>query len=324
MDYIDLHCDTLMHLWQAKPGESLYSNSSLCVDIQRLKTGGAIAQFFAIFLPSSEAFKRLGQAEVDDDLYIDSLCSIIYHAAAEHPQEFCLARNAADLKEAKRAGKLAAFLTIEDGRSITSFDKLRAYYEKGIRLVSLTWNHENCLGFPNSKDPELMAKGLKPFGKEIVEEMQRLGMIVDVSHLSDGGFEDLAQIAKKPFIASHSNARALGPHQRNLSDRQLRILADRGGVAGLNFAPAFLGPDLDNRHSCLDLLLAQAEHMRSVGGEELPAIGSDFDGIQGKLDIAGADKMPELFAALQKKGWSSRQIEKFAFGNAMRIIAELL
>src|SRR5699024_7042079 len=112
----------------------------------------------------------------------------------------------------------------------TSLRRLHEFYDAGVRLITLTWNYENAAGYPNSRDSSVMRKGLKPFGKVLIEEMNDLGMIIDVSHLSDGGFWDVARRSKKPFIASHSNARAVTSHPRNLTDEMIRAIAEKGGV----------------------------------------------------------------------------------------------
>lgn len=132
-------------------------------------------------------------------------------------------------------------LTVEDGRMVNgSFDRLEQLAKTGVRAIALTWNFENCFGAPNSRDPKIMSKGLSAFGKEAIEAMNELGILVDVSHLSDGGFYDVAKISKKPFVATHSDCRALAAHPRNLTDDMIRLLAQKGGVSGINFAPAFL------------------------------------------------------------------------------------
>jgi membrane dipeptidase len=190
----------------------------------------------------------------------------------------------------------------------------------GVRLISLTWNGENCFGFPNSADPALMALGLKPFGIEAVREMNRLGVIVDVSHLSDGGFWDIRKHGAKPFVASHSNARALSPHPRNLTDDMIRALADAGGVAGVNYCPAFLSRDVTSGVSTVDLVVQHIGHLIKTGGEDCVSLGGDWDGITGDIELRGPEKMGILFDALADAGHPGRVIEKIAWGNALRVI----
>lgn len=169
-----------------------------------------------------------------------------------------------------------------------------------------------------------MARGLKPFGLDAVEAMNGLEILIDVSHLSDGGFWDVAKRSKKPFVASHSNARALSPHPRNLTDDMIRALADAGGVMGLNFAPKFLSVDAAGTKSSIEQLCRLIEHVRRAGGIDCIAVGSDFDGIRGELEVADASRMPALFEGLRRRGFADGEIEKIAFQNARRVIGEAM
>ena len=154
----------------------------------------------------------------------------------------------------------------------------------------------------------------------MVERMNELGMIVDVSHLSDGGFWDVLKYSRKPVVASHSNARALCPHPRNLSDEMIRVLAEKGGISGLNFYPYFLK---ENGKAGMDDLIRHIEHMYYVGGEEFVAIGTDFDGFDdGELDVEHLGQMERVYDALKKRKFHDSQIEKFWSKNALRLIKE--
>ena len=201
-------------------------------------------------------------------------------------------------------------------------ENLQKLYDAGVRAIALTWNYSNCFGFPNSTDPEIMKKGLTDFGISAIEEMNRLGIMVDVSHLSDGGFYDVVQLSKKPFIASHSNCRELTSHPRNLTDGMIRLLAAKGGIMGLNLYSEFVTPDGAKPESRIEYLVAHVLHMFHVGGEDCIGIGTDFDGIDGQLDIDKPIEMELLFDALHKKGLTERQMDKFAYGNALRVIKE--
>ena len=167
-----------------------------------------------------------------------------------------------------------------------------------------------------------MAKGLKPFGKEIVEAMGAKGMIVDVSHLSDGGFYDVAGLLKGPFVASHSNSRSLCPHPRNLTDDMLRILGEHGGLAGLNFCPRFLRPD--QNASEIDDMVRHIRHMVNEAGLEAVGLGSDLDGISGDLEISNIRQIPLLERALKKSGFPESAIEKIFWKNALRLLRDTL
>jgi membrane dipeptidase len=181
-------------------------------------------------------------------------------------------------------------------------------------------NIPNCFGYPNS--PDFQHQGLTAFGKEAVIHMQELGMLVDVSHLSDQGFWDVADCTSKPFIASHSNCREVCGLLRNLDDDMIRTLANRGGIAGLNFCPDLT---IKNATHCnADDLAKHVCHLLQVGGEDCIALGTDFDGIGGTVEVDSPTKMPLLFHALKKQGLTERQLDKFAWGNAMRVLKETL
>lgn len=326
MKYIDTHCDTLMGSYFDPTGFNLLNNPKTMVDFSRMQQGGAMAQFFAMFLPPVGAEKMMGlDKPIDDEDYLAKLSSALKRNIAENSDIIGFATNADELEANEKAGKMSAFLTIEDGRSVNgSMDNLQRYYDMGVRLISLTWNFKNCFGSPNSKDPKIMAEGLTDFGKDAVVRMQELGMLVDVSHLSDGGFMDVAKLAKVPFIASHSNCRTLSPHQRNLTDEMIKILADKGGVAGINFGPEFLNADVTCKDSTNELIVKHIKHFIHIGGTDCVGLGSDFDGIGGNLEVGSSDKVPMIWDLLHKEGISDDVIEKIAWKNHFRVIKEAM
>ncbi|MGN0378683.1 MAG: dipeptidase [Butyrivibrio sp.] len=319
--YIDFHCDTLSVA--ARSGkDDIYSLPGQMVDIRKLKAANVMAQFFAIFFPeyNDEFVRKFGSNEE----YFAMCYRVFQNSMEKHSDLIKQAGNGDDIEHNLQNGIISAFLTFEDGRIIDGvMENLEKYYNMGIRLITLTWNYENCFGYPNSGDAGKMNKGLKPFGIEALSEMNRLGILVDVSHLSDGGFYDVAKYCKKPFIASHSNCRALSPHQRNLTDDMIRVLAEHGGVAGLNFAGDFLNEDISDIHSRVERMVAHAAHMTDIGGEDIPAIGTDFDGIDSVLEISNPIEMDFLWDALKKAGFTERQIDKLAYQNAMRIMGDM-
>ena len=328
MKYIDLHCDTLCMAFETQ-NRNIFDRPEFMVDIKRLKEAKALAQFFAIYMPPQEWIHNIKPGYTDDQ-FIDELYGILCDAIAEHPDDIALAKDYKDMKINEKKGKVSAFLTIEDGRSINgSFEKFDKYYDMGVRLVSLTHNYENCFGYPNSPDSAVMNAGLKPFGREAVEYMNEKGIIIDVSHLSDGGFWDVMDISKKPIVASHSCARALTPHPRNLTDEMIKAMAEKGGVCGINFCPVFIAPDLSANNGWiedgkLEDIVRHIMHLYNMGGSDFVAIGTDFDGIGGKLDIAGPQDMDKLFDALLKNGMGLADVEKIAYKNAERLISETL
>ncbi|MDO4712078.1 MAG: membrane dipeptidase, partial [Peptostreptococcaceae bacterium] len=186
----------------------------------------------------------------------------------------------------------------------------------------LTWNYINTIGFPNGLYiTDYPNQRLTAFGVEVVERMNELGMIVDVSHLSDQGFYHVHEISKKPYIASHSNARALKDHPRNLTDDMLRVLGNDGGVAGINFLPIFLDPQAV---SSPERMVEHIRHIENKAGLDAVAIGTDFDGIDGYLEIEDIGQMDKLIIALQKAGYSDDKIEKIRYHNARRVIDEVM
>ena len=167
-----------------------------------------------------------------------------------------------------------------------------------------------------------MSRGLKPFGIEAMPVMNDLGIIIDVSHLSDGGFYDVAKYSKKPFVASHSNCRAITGHTRNLTDDMIKVLADTGCVSGINFGPDFITPDGEKLICSVENIITHIRHFVDVGGIDCVGIGTDFDGVRGEMEIDNASKMDLLFTGLEKAGFTDDQIEKIAFKNVARVIEE--
>jgi len=323
MKFIDLHCDTLM---QAVKDDvvDLFELQDSMLDIKRMKKGGASTEFFAIFFPPlKDGLIELGGKKFNDEDYFNLLYTCYKNTMERGKDYIAEAMNAGDIVKNESEGKMSGILTFEDGRLVDSLDKMKKYYDMGIRLITLTWNGENCFGFPCSKDADAMSKGLKPFGKEAIEYMNELGILIDVSHLSDGGFWDVAEISKYPFVASHSNCRSLSPHQRNLTDEMIKKMAERGGVSGINFAPGFLDPNASfEADSTLELLSLHLRKMIDIGGEDFPALGSDLDGIGGNLEVGCISKMSMIFDRLKADGVSERVIEKIAYKNAFRVIKE--
>ena len=322
-----MHCDTLgAVLLQDPERRDLYHCPAAMLDLARMRQAGQTAQFFAVFLPPAGTFAEYGIPDMSDEEYIETLRQILLQNVQRHGDILAMAYNADDVYRNRAAGRMSAILTMEDGRAVQGkLENLERFYRQGFRAIALTWNGANCFGAPNSADPAVMAAGLTPFGKEAVAYMQELGMLVDVSHLSEGGFYDVAAVCKKPFIASHSNSRgALCAHQRGLTDDQVRTLANAGGVTGLNFCPYFLHPDGTGNTSTAALIARHARHLADVGGVECVGLGSDFDGITGELEIGDSTKVPLLADALQKEGFTAADIEKIFYQNVLRVLRDAM
>lgn len=327
MNYIDMHCDTLAEALTRKSRTAEHLEGTM-VDTYRLREAGAVAQFFAMFLPQKFepgwfGFETMPEPEVLMEKMYEIYCNTVAECDYIAP-----AREFAELEANRKAGKISAFLTIENGFLMRGkMENIKKVYDMGVRLMTLTWNDPNCFGFCHSANPEEMKRGLTDFGKEGVAYMQELGMLVDVSHLSDGGFWDVAELSKsagKPFVASHSNCRALSPATRNLTDEMIRTLADCGGVTGLNFEPTFLNADMTDKVSRVSRMCDHVIHLIDKGGIECVGIGTDFDGISGEFEIADCTDMELLFAALHLRGLSDDAIDKIAYGNVARVIKDTL
>ena len=319
MNLIDMHCDTLGK-FQWEPGRHLREND-FCIDLMKMKKAGSLAQFFACFIYA----KKFQDGDMWEQSY-DAALKMIADGKkefADNEDLIALATNYDEIMLNKAAGKMSAILTVEEGGVLNGkMAYLDELYRQGVRLITLTWNWENCIGFPNSPDAELMKKGLKPFGFEVVERMNELGMIVDVSHLSDGGFWDVLKYSKKPIVASHSNARALCGHQRNLTDEMIRAMAEKGGVAGVNFYPCFVH---ESEKITADNLADHVEYMYKKGGEDFVAMGTDFDGYSdGESTITNIGQMNQVYDAIKRRGFTDRQMDKIWSGNILRVIKENL
>lgn len=315
---LDLHCDTLMKV--AKSG-NLDENPKSHVSLRGLQEGGVALQCFADFVPTGmfpKGFRKTLSGMMFYSYYKKYQKMMAYHSDVLFP-----VLKAADIDRAGVDGKIGVLLTIEDGGVMgDKLENVQKYYDMGVRLVTLTWNHPNYIGHPNSKDPEMMAKGLTDFGREVVREMERLGMVIDVSHVSDGVFWDVAEMATKPFLASHSNSRSICGHTRNMTDEMIIKLAEKGGVMGLNIGPEFLKEG--STDSKVEDMVRHILHIREIAGSDVIALGSDFDGIHGNMEIAGPQDWPKLEKALLEAGLTEEELDKMWLKNAERVLRAVL
>lgn len=330
MKLIDLHCDTLWKLTDPNGGGSLMENRC-SVSIPNMKKAGTKAQFFACFT-YLEDYKDAGGYE-GCYKHVQEMITCMEEQTDRYQDQIALARSYREMQKNEEEGKISAFLTVEEGGILNGeMERLDTLYGKGVRLMTPLWNYENCIGYPNSRDAAVMNRGLKTFGIEVVRRMDEIGMIIDVSHASDGTFWDIMKYGRRPVVASHSNCRAVCDHPRNLTDEMIKRLADRGGVSGLNFYGAFLesGKQEDispaRQDSRIEAMAAHILHMLKAGGSEFPAIGTDFDGFDGDgvLEIPDVSRMELLWDALKKEGVSEGQLDKIWGKNAERVIREVL
>lgn len=301
---VDLHCDTLYALNRNSLSGNLLSNT-LHVDIERMERGGSITACFAMFVDTEESPSPWKAACELHELFLSSL--------EKYGDRIRQVRTA---DEIAHSATPSAMLSCEEAQIIEGdLSRLSVLKSWGVGMSTLCWNHENDLGYPHT----MPDKPLKALGLEAVSEMERLGIVIDVSHLSDAGFYSVLDHARKPFVASHSNSRACTPVSRNLSDEMLRALGNAGGVAGLNFFPSFLSSNMEQNH--ITDMVRHAKHMRNKGGSGILAIGTDFDGIEGKLAIADISGMEQLWDALSKAGFPSCELEGMWQKNALRVFS---
>ena len=307
---IDLHCDTIMQLLDHPDSGDLYRNTWK-IDIEKLQKAHSKVQDFALFINLGETNDPYGRYEE-----MRNLCTTQIHLYGEHIQHVLSYQ---DVESVYKSGKIGALMSIEEGGVLGGdLDKLKQAYQDGVRLITLTWNYPNGLGEPHCGEQH---KKLTPKGIEFVEAMQDLGIIVDCSHLNDAGTEQLGDILDAPFVASHSNAREVTAHTRNLPDNLIKIIANKGGVIGLNFAQSFLGTSPVSR---IDDIVKHGLYLINKGGEDVVALGTDFDGIKPNTEIKDASEMYRLYDAFKEAGLSVEQCEKLFWKNADRLLKEIL
>lgn len=309
MHIIDTHCDTLLNCF--KHGVSLYDNSGH-ISLKKLCRGGAAAQFFAVFMSRNE------MKNIDPYDFFNGVYAVYEKELAANRKLLLPAYCAEDVRKNQAENKISAVLTIEDGVVLgEDIRRLETLFCKGVRLITLTWNYENSIGFPCSSDASAHRLGLKAFGMEVVSRMNELGMLVDVSHLSEGGFYDVARLSAKPFIASHSCARALSSHQRNLTDAQLRVIGETGSVVGVNFCAEFLQEGAV--YTPIENIVKHVVYMADKAGIESVGLGSDFDGIDDELEMDDYTGYPRLLSALGRH-FTPSELDKICFENVLRLM----
>ena len=328
MRVIDMHCDTVSALdyLRSRGEKGSLRESGLHVDLLRMKGSRYLIQNFALFVQlrkEGDPWERVCRLH---ELYEEEM--------AENSDLIAPVLCFSDIEKNDRAGKMSALLTVEEGAVCKGeIEKLRQLYNWGVRMLTLTWNYPNELGWPNldreqfqlrSRHVPNTTQGLTEKGREFVGEMERLGMIPDVSHLSDAGFYDVLTATRKPFVASHSNARAVCPWVRNLTDDMIRKLSERGGVMGLNFCADFLEevPEEQKNPGTIAAVVRHAKHIVNVGGIDVLGLGSDFDGIDTHEELPGAQSMERLWDALKTAGFTEEQLDRIFWKNVLRVYEE--
>ncbi len=329
MKIADMHCDTISQIWERQKAgnrQQLFQNS-LHVDIQKMQKANYLLQNFALYVDLKK--------EPDPFMYVLKLVDVFQDEMQKNKKDICFVQTYDEIIVNENQGKISALMTVEEGGCCKGeIQNLETLYQLGARMMTLTWNYPNELASPNifEKDSRQSAKGFPLFdssagltenGFLFIERMEELGMINDVSHLSDAGFWDIAKHTEKPFVASHSNARALCGHARNLTDDMIRVIANRGGVIGLNCYGRFLNA-INDDSSRVARMAQHARHILNVGGGECLGLGTDFDGINGQLEIQDCSQMYKLVHELERQHFTESEIENILFRNVMRVYKELL
>lgn len=294
----DLHCDTLTK-YMDRPRSLDAAGAHFA--LSKLPEGTCCAQCTAVFLPDNTAPEARLQRY---DRCVRSL-------RAQAGETLALCRTAEEIRSAWFLGKAAAILTVENGSLLCGqLSRAEELAKDGVRMLTLTWNGPNEIG-----SGHVTGESLSPFGKALIPELERLGIIIDVSHLNDAGFRDLLRTARKPFAASHSNARAVCGHRRNLTDDQLREMGERRCLIGLNFYSPFLRED--GLPATREDLLRHLEHMLSLVGEHGLALGSDFDGADLPPQLESPGDEVRFGDFLLDRGYPTALVEGLLWRNAL-------
>ena len=324
---IDTHNDvpsaTVAGLDLGKP------NTDHMTDLPRMKNGGMGAQFFAAYVAP-----KYVEGNHSANRALQMIDTVRHDIIEKYPNDFLLATTAAGIRRAHKQHKIAALLGIEGGHAIEdSLRLLRRFYDEGVRYMTLTHTNSNHWA-DSSGDPNQPNHGLSPFGKEVIGEMNRLGMMVDISHVSDKTFWDALETSKAPIFASHSSCRAISPAPRNMTDEMIAALAKKGGVVQINFSCDFLNPDVlkaeaaagteTKLRATLADVVQHIDHVVAIGGVGAVGLGSDFDGIScAPVGLDGVDKWPNLTRALLEEGYTAAEIRKIYGENTLRLMAEV-
>lgn len=339
MQVFDGHNDVLLRLWLKKDSDPVRDfvdgDGKGHVDLPRMIKGGMAGGFFAIFVPP-----QAEDPHDDDELnpppvpglpagyglnIAVQMAALLLRIEAASEGRFKVCRAAAEIRQCLADGVIAAIMHIEGAECIDAdLAALDVLHAAGLRSIGPVWSRPNIFGhgvpfrFPSSPDT---GEGLTPVGRELVKACNRLKVMVDLSHITEKGFWDVAETSTAPLVATHSNAHALSNSSRNLTDRQLKAIGETGGMVGLNFANGFLRADGSWRSpNGLDEMLRHLDHMISMAGEDHVGLGSDFDGARIPAMIGDAAGLPNLVAAMSAHGFGETLVRKLAHENWVKVL----
>lgn len=336
----DGHNDVLLRLWNKKSGDPvqafLKGDGEGHLDLPRMIKGGFAGGFFAIFVPSPDDIDPATDEELNPPLAKEvaqhaalatttGMASLLFRIEEQSEGKFKVCRTVADIRAAQAAGQIAAIFHIEGAEPIDAdLRALDVLYQAGLRSIGPVWSRSNVFGhgvpfrFPSSPDT---GPGLTEAGKALVKRCNELKIMVDLSHLNEKGFWDVAQTTSAPLVATHSNAHALSKTSRNLTDDQIKAIGQSGGMIGLNYANGFLRADGRwQSENGLDSMLRHLDHLMKHAGEDHVGLGSDFDGARIPSQIGDVTGLPRLTAAMASHGYSEALVSKLASDNWLKVL----
>ena len=348
MPIFDGHNDVLLRLYRRggadAPRAFLEGGAKGQLDLPMARQGGFAGGLFAIFVPSSDGAAgpkdETSSRNVDADTLVAPaveltvaqttvfrMLSLLLRIERESEGQVRVCRNVSQIQQGLEDGVLAAVLHLEGAEAIDpNFELLDVLYAAGLRSLGPVWSRPNAFGHgvpflcPSSPDT---GPGLTDLGKKLIGACNQLRILIDLSHLNEGGFWDVAEISNAPLVATHSNAHALSPHSRNLTDRQLIAIRETGGIAGVNFATSFLRADgRRDADTPIELVIDHIEHMLKHAGEDGVGLGSDFDGAKIPAGIGNAAGLQNLVEVMRTRDYGEPLIEKICFRNWLRVLAQ--
>jgi membrane dipeptidase len=317
---IDGHNDLPIAIWGsevapadvAAPAHDLRTATTFHTDVERLRAGMVGGQFWSVYIPFSAVEVGAARRQLEQ---IDIALQII----ERYPDVLGLALDASDVERVFASGRIASLLGMEGGHAIeNSLGALRAFYALGVRYMTLT--HNGTLDWADAHNEPPRHGGLTEFGREVVREMNRIGMLVDLSHTSPETMNDALDVAAAPVIWSHAGARAVTEHTRNVPDQVLRRLFANGGVVMVVFNPPFV---TTREIATVSDVADHVDHIADVAGVDHVGIGSDYDGIDAvPRGLEDVSTFPALFAELSRRGWTEADLRKLAGENVLRVMRE--
>lgn len=326
MKIIDMHCDTIMALMNKT--DNLRKSNNM-IDLGKLQKGDYLLQCFAMFVPYVSKDNKENYSPFE---MCNKMIDRYYLEIEQNKDLIAPAFTYEDIENNIKNNKMTALLTIEEGGvCLGNIEFLRNFYRLGVRMMTLTWNFKNEIATPNidyfSVTREQIQKegfkanttdGLTEFGIEVVKEMNRLGMVIDCSHLGDKGFYDVIKYSTKPIVCSHSNARSVCNHPRNMTDDMLFKLKENGGVTGINYCRAFVKEE--NSLATVEDMIKHITYIKNLIGIDYVGLGSDFDGIgNSDIELKDASMMNKLIEGLKKEGYTQEEIDKICYKNVLRV-----